>query len=118
MLMSLCFSKSGTPFVTPKGHQPAWTKSVEWHSASAFEPSTYQEIIKSSNAVVHTIGTLYEDPAYKKALKDSEPLKALLIGLKSAWYESGNPLEKNGTGTGSYESVNRDSGASTFTQNL
>lgn len=103
-------SKSGKPFKTPNGHSPAWTDKVEWHSASAFQPDLYKSIISSSDAVVHTIGTLLEGGEYKQSIKGGNPvevagttLKGVLNGLNGS-----NPLKRGEEG--SYERVNRDSG--------
>lgn len=102
-------SRTGKPFRTPNGHLPAWASNVEWYAASAFDPSSYQSLLASSDAVVHTMGTLYEGGAYKKSLRGNDPLEAVAHGAKGLFdgLNGGNPLGKGAAG--SYESVNRDS---------
>ncbi|KAG8831666.1 hypothetical protein FRC18_006214 [Serendipita sp. 400] len=102
-------SKSGKPFTTPNGHLPAWTEKVEWHTASAFEPTSYQSLLSSSNAVVHTLGTLFDGGRYKQPLKDQNPLGTVVEGTKSVvnGLLGDNPLERGGPG--SYENMNRES---------
>lgn len=89
---------------------PAWTEKVEWHSASAFEPESYRGMLASTDAVVHTIGTLLEGGEYKQSIKSGNPavaasttLRSILDGLNGS-----NPLKAGDEG--SYESINRDSG--------
>lgn len=58
---------------------------------------------------MHTLGTLLENPQYKRALSEGN-LGALLSGFVDG-LTGGNPLEKGGPG--GYESLNRDSGKNT-----
>ncbi|TIB68867.1 hypothetical protein E3Q18_03641 [Wallemia mellicola] len=88
-------SQSGRPFRTPSGHTPKWTDEVKWTSANVFDQNTYADVIKQSDAVVHTIGILLESD-YKNGPLDA--LKGLIAGR-----ENPNPL----TG-GLYERLNRD----------
>jgi hypothetical protein len=66
---------------------------VNWHAGSAFDPSTYQSLIASSSAVVHTLGILLEDQGYKSSVR-------------------GNPLKGKEAKKTGYEGMNRDSGQS------
>ncbi|EUC62240.1 NAD(P)H-binding family protein [Rhizoctonia solani AG-3 Rhs1AP] len=103
-------SSSGRPYRTPKGHTPAWTREVDFRQASAFEPSTYRELLESCTAVVHTIGTLLEAPKYKSAVRGGS-LGGLVSAFGQAWGlgAAGNPLEKRVPGEeGTYEYINRD----------
>ncbi|CAE6448948.1 unnamed protein product [Rhizoctonia solani] len=103
-------SSSGRPYQTPKGHTPAWTKEVDFRKASAFEPSTYRELLEPCTAVVHTVGTLLEAPKYKSAVR-SGSLGGLVSAFGHAWGlgAAGNPLEKRVPGEeGTYEYINRD----------
>ncbi|CAE6424984.1 unnamed protein product [Rhizoctonia solani] len=103
-------SSSGQPYRTPKGHTPAWTKEVDFRKASAFEPSTYRELLEPCTAVVHTLGILLEAPKYKSAVRGGS-LGGLVSAFGHAWGlgAAGNPLEKRVPGEeGTYEYVNRD----------
>lgn len=104
-------SSSGTPYTTPKGHSPAWTSKVEWQAGDALELSSYAHILHGKDAVVHTLGTLFEDTRYKTALKNGD-LPSLLRTFVSGFASSStsNPLANPKTDSRtSYESVNRDS---------
>jgi hypothetical protein len=103
-------SKSGKPFTSPNGHLPAWTSKVEWHVGSALNPDSYRSLLSSTNAVVHTLGTLFEGGDYKSSLKTGESSAALTAGVKGIYdgINGRNPLVKGSPG--SYESANRDSG--------
>lgn len=106
-------SSSGTPYTTPAGHTPAWSTRISWHKASAFEPTSYSELISNSTAVVHTLGILLEDTGYKSSVRGGDVLgvgKALLGGLGILGDGEGNPLKKGKEG--GYERINRDSGGS------
>ncbi|CCM04620.1 uncharacterized protein FIBRA_06804 [Fibroporia radiculosa] len=108
-------SQSGAPFRTPKGHSPAWTSEVNWQAGNALNPETYSHILPSVTAVVHTIGTLFEDTRYKAALKEGN-LPALLDTLVSniaGGGPSSNPLADKLDNPGSYELLNRDAAVRT-----
>ncbi|KAJ1309765.1 hypothetical protein OPQ81_006531 [Rhizoctonia solani] len=103
-------SSSGQPYRTPKGHTPAWTKEVDFRKASAYEPSTYRELLEPCTAVVHTIGALLEAPKYKSAVRLGS-LGGLVSAFGHAWGlgAAGNPLEKRVPGEeATYEYINRD----------
>lgn len=109
-------SKSGKPFITPAGHQPAWSasKQVTWKSADALRPETYKEAAQSCDAVVHTVGIVLE-AQYKgpKGPNTAEIWRA----LKNGWGIGNgqtNPLRRKDTLSSSsftsptYELMNRD----------
>ena len=87
---------------------------VEWHKGSALEPETYAHLLPGVTAVVHTIGTLFEKSGYKSALKDGNVprfVSSLAAGVRGSG-PSANPLEREEKKReGSYEVVNRDTGA-------
>lgn len=106
-------SSSGKPYTSPAGHTPKWVHGVEWHKASAFEPSSYASLVASSSAVVHTLGILLEDSGYKQAVREGNVLgivRALGNGLAGSG--SGNPLKTTEERRAGYEGMNRDSGES------
>lgn len=100
-------SSSGRPALTPGGHARAWTQSVEWVAASAFEPHQYASLVGESTAVVHTLGILMENN-YKEHVR-----RGNLLGLLGAVVggRTGNPLAQAGKPSMTYESMNRDAGA-------
>lgn len=99
-------AQSDAPLAHPLRRQ------VNYHAGSAFDPASYAHLLEQSTAVVHSMGILLEGSAYKHVLKNQAG-GALggLLGL------GGNPLERRAgkesdAETGSYETMNRDSGAS------
>jgi hypothetical protein len=97
-------STSGKPYASRKGHIPTWANRVEWKQASAFNPESYVNLLPSANAVVHTIGTLFETGKYKDAIRRDESLARILYDSHA---QARNPLSKS---KGQYEALNRDSG--------
>jgi hypothetical protein len=82
---------------------------VTWLQGSAHNPSTFENALADADGVVHTLGTLIEDGgAYKQALREGNVVKVLGTVCDSM-LSGKNPLMKGGEG--SYESINRDSGA-------
>lgn len=81
---------------------------VTWLKGNALEPSTFYNVLSDVDGVVHTLGTLFEDGAYKRAIREGNPLIAL-VRLLEARLASENPLRK--VEDESYDSVNRDSGS-------
>jgi hypothetical protein len=107
-------SSSGKAYTTPAGHTPKWVGDVRWHRASAFEPSTYAELVGSSSAVVHTLGILLEDTGYKSAVRRNDVFglaKAVIGGLSGG---DGNPLKSKEQTRRGYEGMNRDSGEGSY----
>ena len=88
---------------------------VEWQKGSALKPETYAHLLPGVTAVVHTIGTLFEKSGYKSALKDGNVprfVSSIAAGVAGAG-AGANPLEREERRReGSYEVVNRDTGAS------
>lgn len=80
---------------------------VEWRKADALLPETYSDILPKVGGVVHTLGTLLEDGKYKSALARGDIIS--LVGAIAGGH--GNPLERKPQAR-SYETINRDSGAS------
>jgi len=99
-------SSSGKPFTTPRGHSPSWTSKVTWVSADALLPSSYAHLLPGCTAVVHTLGTLFEDASYKDALRSGD--FSAFIGSVVGSLRGANPLERKPGGAGRYERMNRD----------
>ncbi|QRV99983.1 mitochondrial protein [Ceratobasidium sp. AG-Ba] len=103
-------SSSGQPYRTPKGHTPAWANKVNFHKASALDPSTYRTLIEPCTAVVHTLGILLESPRYKSAVRSSS-IGGLVSAFGHAWGlgAAGNPLTRPLPGEeGTYEQINTE----------
>ncbi|GHJ85309.1 hypothetical protein NliqN6_1711 [Naganishia liquefaciens] len=101
-------SSSGKPALTPGGHARAWTKSVRWTKASAFDPPSYASLVADSTAVVHTLGILMENN-YKQHVKSGNLFG--LLGSVVRGGDEGNPLAgqvKKGKEGMTYEVMNRD----------
>lgn len=85
---------------------------MQWHKASAFEPSSYSDLVGNATAVVHTLGILLEDEGYKRAVRGGDILElvsALAKGVTGSG-EASNPLKTSKERASSYEAMNRDSG--------
>ncbi|TDL24762.1 mitochondrial protein [Rickenella mellea] len=102
-------SSSGRSYKTPKGHSPAWTSKVNWLKADALDPSSYARLLPDKTAIVHTLGTLFEDTRYKAALKSGNLGAVAGSFLGSMLGGTGNPLAAGSNSKGSYETINRDS---------
>lgn len=84
----------------------AWALKVNWEAANILEPKTYQDKLPQYDAVVHSIGIMFENQSYKKSINSNfsalNDFQSLMNNLKGS-----NPMEKNPLQT--YESVQRDS---------
>ena len=113
MIFDRCslLSSSGKPYATPAGHTLKWVNSVSWHSASAFDPPSYQSLVSSSSAVVHTLGILLENANYKAAVQGGNVL-SLLQAFAGGVRGAGNPLQTEQEKRRGYDGMNRDAGMS------
>lgn len=85
---------------------------MNWQKGDALNPKTFAHLFPEVGGVVHTLGTLLEDGAYKQAVRTGD-LPGLLKSFAGVSKDS-NPLRSGATaleGRGSYETLNRDSGA-------
>ncbi|KAF9168225.1 hypothetical protein DFQ26_000462 [Actinomortierella ambigua] len=111
-------SRRGTPsrLDADSKTSTAWMDKVNWAKGDSLQPSTYQDLIKDTDAVVHTVGLLLE--ADYKEIMHSQSVQELLTAVQKAT-RSTNPLERaqqpkqNGSSAGTssdltYEKVNRD----------
>jgi len=81
---------------------------VDWHAGDALEPASFAHLLPGATAVVHTLGTLFEDTGYKQALRAggvADVVAGVLRGVMGGSSSSG------GGGSDNYERLNRDSGA-------
>ncbi|EGW30206.1 uncharacterized protein SPAPADRAFT_63820 [Spathaspora passalidarum NRRL Y-27907] len=98
------FSRSGDP---PENviHQP-WIKKVQWERADIFSSKSYAERLGKFHNVVHSIGILFENQAYKKAMNSNFNFLNDIQQLANT-VKGGNPM-KRGEGNATYEAVQRD----------
>ncbi|GAA6003201.1 hypothetical protein JCM10207_001797 [Rhodosporidiobolus poonsookiae] len=107
-------SRSGAPFRTPAGHAPSWVDKVQWHRGDVFRPSSYSALLADSDAVVTTLGVLFErDYKTDSPGQGVSPLKVVRNVLESAAGGRGNPLDRQARER-SYERINRDSALTLF----
>lgn len=98
------FSRSGKP-ATPVADKE-WASKVKWEKADIFNPESYQDKLSHLDTVVHSIGTLFENQAYKASFNSNfnflNDIKQLANFAKGA-----NPMKKDYYRT--YEAIQRDS---------
>lgn len=85
---------------------------MNWQKGDALTPQTFAHLLPEVGGVVHTLGTLLEDGAYKQAVRTGD-FPGLLKSLAGVGKDS-NPLRSGANAQqerGSYETLNRDSGA-------
>jgi len=113
-------SRSGEPkwsSVTASASPPAWSHKVSWERADVLKPSTYAPLLRSADAVVHTMGILLEAD-YKGVISGREsPISGLRRAFSSAKSGTQNPMEakpdedlkpQEKDGQLTYEVMNRD----------
>ncbi|KAF9208139.1 hypothetical protein BGZ49_009692 [Haplosporangium sp. Z 27] len=90
-------------FIAPQG----WATKVNWAQGDSLDPSSYQDAIKGTNSIVHTVGLLLEDN-YKDIIH-SQSLGDLTKNIQST-IRGQNPLDTGkAPKTGlTYEKINRD----------
>lgn len=80
-----------------------WSHKVNWITGDVNDPSKYMEELRNSDAVVHSVGMLLENPNYQEmALR---PVSFLTKCLQSY---SRSPAASNEEPRRTYEQVNRD----------
>ncbi|EMG47408.1 hypothetical protein G210_2265 [Candida maltosa Xu316] len=87
-------------------HQP-WVAKVNWEKADIFDPTTYQDKLKEFPTVVHSIGILFENQSYKKAMNSNFNFLSDIQQLANNMMGS-NPMQKEGVKS-TYEAIQRDS---------
>lgn len=99
-------SRSGLPPKQIKDYDNSWMDKVSWEKGDLFDPKSYKEKLVGKNAVVHSVGILFEDTSYKKTVKQQLSLQtgaqALLKMLKGP-----NPMLR--LPHSSYSAIQRDS---------
>ncbi|KAF9977489.1 hypothetical protein BGZ73_005876 [Actinomortierella ambigua] len=108
-------SRRGTPsrLDADSKTSTAWMDKVNWAKGDSLQPSTYQDLIKDTDAVVHTVGLLFE--AEYKDILHSQSIQELVSAVQKAT-RGANPLESaqllssssSGSSNLTYEKVNRD----------
>jgi uncharacterized protein YbjT (DUF2867 family) len=110
-----------------------WTQHVEWLEGDSLDPDSYADALARSDGVVHTVGTLLENTAYKTMMGKASggdaggsPIVGLVSGLAGMAHNAQAQAQAQaqggeaGTGAGAamggdesvcYEEVNRDTAA-------
>ncbi|PEN12859.1 3-beta hydroxysteroid dehydrogenase [Longibacter salinarum] len=57
----VAFGRSGEPDLTPVRHP--WVGKVTWLSADVFDVDAWSDVLDGADAVIHTIGTIVQDPS-------------------------------------------------------
>lgn len=91
------FLRSGTP----PSSEP-WTRQVEWLKADIFNTASYESKLANYSTVVHSIGILFENQAYKLSINSKFDLSKLTSTVSGS-----NPMEKTPNST--YAAIQRDS---------
>jgi len=90
---------------------PQWISiQVTWLKGNCLTPSTYSDLLKDCTSVVHAVGTLLENPDYKKVVQSKSAAEAfgnLCISCKNQ-----NPFRRDASEANNYEKINRDTGMS------
>lgn len=97
------FSRSGKPAGINNG---AWVDQVNWQKADIFNPESYKKQLRDIDIVVHSMGLLFENQAYKKTINTNFNFLNDVQNLASVMRGS-NPMTKGEHD--SYEAIQRDS---------
>lgn len=102
----IAFSRSGAAPALGSHHDVAWSSKVSWQKADIFNPDTYRKQLADVDAVVHSIGILFENLDYKPLLETNinpwEDLKSLVQRAQ----KGPNPMTKTVHNT--YGAIQRD----------
>lgn len=79
---------------------------IQWRKADVFDPETYKEQLAKSDAVVHTMGTIFDDPSYKDTVNGPSDIGGV-VDLIRKRLKGRNPME-NGS-VNNFTRLNRDS---------
>lgn len=98
-------SRSGTAPHAQSLADHTWISKVKWQKADLFEPESYKEHIKDKNAVVHSVGLLFENQDYKTTLNLNFNFLNEVQKLANA-AKGLNPMARDSKGT--YGAIQRD----------
>lgn len=79
-----------------------WVQKVAWKRADLFDSKTYEESLNDVDAVVHSVGMLFENSTYKKVANSNFGSLAEFTKV----FKGANPMEKDVHST--FEAVQRD----------
>lgn len=82
-----------------------WISNVNWVSADLFNAESYKQHVAGKNAVVHSVGMLFENSDYKQAINSNFSFLNDILRL-AGMLKGPNPLTRNHNQT--YEAVQRD----------
>lgn len=83
----------------------SWIQKVKWSLADLFDPESYKQHLAGKNAVVHSVGILFENSDYKDAINSNFNFLNDMLRL-GKFLKGPNPMEKNYKST--YEAIQRD----------
>lgn len=78
---------------------------ITWKQANVFDPTSYQNAIKSADAVVHSMGTIFDNPDYKQYINGGASLSNFM-NLARLRFQGTNPMKR---GNSLFDKLNRDS---------
>lgn len=83
---------------------------INWKQANVFDPDSYKHELESSDAVVHTMGTIFASPTYKSIMDKPVSVCDLVKTGARALYGS-NPMDKSATSSTSdqFDRLNKQS---------
>lgn len=100
-------SRSGVPDLDDNVLPLSTLSQIKWVKGDVFDPSTYSTEFQNASAVIHSMGTIFNDPNYKKSLNPQSSVCDLarkLPSLVSGALKGPNPLEKS-----TFDRLNKDS---------
>ncbi|RKP29266.1 NAD(P)-binding protein [Metschnikowia bicuspidata] len=95
-------SRSGSAPRPLPNYDNSWMEKVAWQKADLFEPESYKQHLAGKTAVVHSVGILFENSGYKKALNGAGNIASVARALTGP-----NPMERTPKNT--YAAIQRDS---------
>lgn len=98
-------SRSGKAPKAQSHSDHAWISKVQWELADLFDPASYRNLLTGKNAVVHSVGMLFEHSDYKSAINSNFNVLNDLLRF-GRMLKGPNPMEKDYKGT--FEAVQRD----------
>ncbi|GME71207.1 unnamed protein product [Ambrosiozyma monospora] len=84
------FSSSGKKPWNASADDQQWIDKVNWVKADVFKPDTYKDHLKDKDAVVHSIGVLFENADYKQKVRSKD---GIFTQMKNFFFPP-TPVEK------------------------
>lgn len=100
-------SRSGVPDLNDNVLPLSTLSQIKWAKGDVFDPTTYTSELEDADAVIHSMGTIFNDSGYKSSLNSQSSVcdfARKLPSLVSSALKGANPLEKS-----NFDRLNRDS---------